>query len=190
MNFEESYFKSINYTNYLERGIRYKKMAKELVHYLKDHTHIHQNTLTLDYGCAVGFFTLGVSELGVCCDGYDISTWAANIAKDNGVTIIPFESRHYDIMFAFDVFEHMEDGEINKSLYMFSPNLLLIRIPCSINGKDFHLDVSRRDPTHINCKTKDDWLAFFKKAGFTHAEPIDLYTIYDAPGVMCYLFQR
>ena len=46
-------------------------------------------------------------------------------------------------------------------------NIILVRIPCSLEGqKDFYLEISRADKTHINCKSKNQWIDFFKKIGF------------------------
>jgi len=190
MIFNESYFKSLNYTNYLEREVRYKKMSKELVEYLMKMKLIQSNSQTIDYGCAVGFFAKGVNELGISCDGYDISEWAKAEAIKAGINVVSFSPHHYNVMFAFDVFEHMEDEDIVTAIKIFTPDTLLVRIPCSVDGKDFHLDISKRDPTHINCKTKEQWMAFFMKCEYNQFERIDLYTVYDTDGVMCYLCRR
>lgn len=185
MNFDEHYFKSLNYTNYLEREIRYEKMAHELIQYLRKFNVTSVNHF-LDYGCAIGFLVNGFRKYGYQCDGYDISEWAKSEAKKYNVHYIPFEFRKFNVMFAFDVFEHMTDESIIESLKTFSSKLLLVRIPCSVNGTSFHLEISKKDPTHINCKTKDQWLSFFKTNGYNCLEKIDLYTIYDTAGVMCY----
>ena len=191
MLFDETYFKSLNYTNYLEREIRYKKMAQELAEYLCWKDKLRHFCKLLDFGCAVGFFAKGLNELGFSCDGYDISDWAQIEAKKRGINVVSFEPSQYDVMFAFDVFEHMSDDEITAALDVFSPKFLLFRIPCSTDGgKTFHLEISKRDPTHINCKTKTQWVDFLGKHGFGHFEPIDLYTIYDTDGVMCYICQK
>ena len=189
MNFDETYFKSLNYTNYLEREIRYKKMAHELSFYF--HQKLKEPYLTyLDFGCAVGFLVMGFRSLGKKCEGYDISVWARKEAEKRGVTYIPFEPKKFDIMLAIDVFEHMTDDDISKALNTFDSKWLLVRIPCSMDGKTFHLEISKKDPTHINCKTKSNWFEFFYSLGYTLFEPVDLYTIYDTDGVMCYLCQK
>ena len=167
-------------------------MAHELNYFLwrKLREQNEQSLSYLDFGCAVGFLVNGFRRLGMRCEGYDISEWARKEAEKRGVVYIPFEPRKFDVMLAMDVFEHMTDDDISVALNTFDCKWLLVRIPCSMDGKTFYLDISKRDPTHINCKTKDQWLEFFYGMGYTLFEPVDLYTIYDTDGVMCYLCQK
>lgn len=190
--FDEAYFKTQNYTNYLERELRYKKMAQELTEYLKTNYSIQSSkSRLLDFGCAVGFLVKGIRGCGHYCDGYDISEWAKEQASQRGIKFIPFVPAQFDAMFALDVFEHMSDKEIEKALSIFDSRLLITRIPCSTDGgKTYHLDVSKKDPTHINCKTKKQWIDFFSLHGYASFERLDLYTIYDTDGVMCYLYRK
>lgn len=189
MKFDETYFKTLNYTNYFEREIRYQKMAVELSNYLMKHDISKSNSL-IDYGCALGFLVKGFRSLGYKCEGYDISEWAKQEAMKYGVKFVPFLNSKFDVMFAFDVFEHMLDDDIKLALTTFNPLWILIRIPCSVDGINFHLEISKRDPTHINCKIKQKWLDFFNKNGYFPIEKLDLYTIYDTDGVMCYVLKK
>lgn len=190
--FTEEYFKTQNYTNYLERGIRYKKMAQELAEYLWEYQGIPQPDVKfLDFGCAVGFLVKGFREEGYKCEGYDISDWAKSQAAKEGIYFVSFIPDTYDVMFALDVFEHMTDEQIAEALKTFDAKKLVTRIPCSTDGgKTYHLEISKKDPTHINCKTKPQWTEFFFKQGYLTAQKIDLYTIYDTEGVMCYLYSK
>ena len=38
-----------------------------------------------------------------------------------------------------------------------------------------------------NCKTKEQWIEFFRKEGFGTFLRLNLFTIYDTPGVSCFL---
>jgi len=191
MVFDETYFKSSNYTNYLERKIRYKKIAQELIAYLSYLKILLPNSKLLDYGCAVGFLVCGFREQKYQCEGYDISDWSKEEAKKYGIEFIPLFERKFDIMFALDVFEHMSDIDIEKALQVFNPDTLIVRIPCSTDGgKRFHLDISRKDPTHINCKTKQQWIDFFTNHRYVYFDCVDLYTVYDTDGVMCYICKK
>ena len=67
-------------------------------------------------------------------------------------------------------------------------NVLIVRIPCSTNDKDFHLEISKKDKTHINCKTKKNWIKFLNKLGYSLIGTLNLKQIYDSDGVFCGLF--
>jgi hypothetical protein len=82
----------------------------------------------------------------------------------------------------------MTDQEIAKVLIKTNPRALLVRIPSSTDGgKTFALEVSRQDPTHINCKTKEQWIEFFKEFEYKTFLRLNLFTVYDTPGVTCLL---
>ncbi len=188
--FNKEYFTSINYSDYLSRQIRYEKCAKELVLYLANKINLTTSWEILDYGCAVGFLVNGFRKLGYSCDGYDISTWAKREAKKRGVEYVN-PNKHSDLVIFLDVLEHMTDEDIRGIFNKMHAGYVLVRIPCSTNGgKSFHLDVSNKDKTHINCKTKYQWLDLFKSMGYSTWFALDLYTIYDSDGVMCKVFKK
>ena len=94
----------------------------------------------------------------------------------------------FDITFCLDVMEHMSDNCIDKWLNDFQTRAMLIRIPVASSlGANFHLPISRKDPTHINCKTKNEWKNLLFKYGFNTFLHLNLYTIYDTDGVFCCL---
>lgn len=186
--YDEKYFSTLNYTNYLTRQDRYLKTAKELTELLSSISLINKEAFILDFGCSVGFLLDGLKSLGYTyCSGYDISKWASSIATKKGHELITFEHKYYtrDVVFCLDVLEHMTDEEIEEAFNKIDTPTLVLRIPCSEDGKDFHLEVSRRDKTHINCKTKNKWETLLKQLGFKTFLTLNLLTIYDSPGVMC-----
>jgi hypothetical protein len=189
MNFDENYFKILNYTNYLDREDRYINLAKELISYLRTNQLISEHDKFLDFGAAIGFLTNSLKKLKINCDAYDISEWARSEAKRRyDIDYIDYSEKKYDCLIALDVFEHMTDKNIEHCIRIFNPVKIIVRIPCSTNGgKSYHLNVSNIDPTHINCKNKDDWFNFFEKLGYQKKIKFNLYTIYDTVGVMCYL---
>jgi len=86
------------------------------------------------------------------------------------------------------VFEHMSDETIKDVITTLEPKAMVVRIPSSTDGgKTFHLEVSRADPTHINCKTKEQWIVFFQGLGYRTFLKLNLFTVYDTPGVSCLL---
>lgn len=195
--YDENYYKTLNYADYLSRQERYNKTAQELLDLLMKLSIIdkEKDNLIYDHGCAVGFLIKAFHDLG-CSEvyGWDISEWARNEAiKRVGFERIlePSESFTPRVMISLDVFEHMQDGDIMDALEIM-PCSLIVRIPCSTdNGKSFHLDVSKRDPTHINCKPQEEWINFIKCYGsFDSCFKLNLLTIYNSPGVFCALFTR
>ena len=67
-----------------------------------------------------------------------------------------------------------------------SAEVLIARIPVTgPEEKQFHLDVSRRDITHINCKTKKEWASILKNFGYSAILDLNLSTIYSSTGVFC-----
>jgi 2-polyprenyl-3-methyl-5-hydroxy-6-metoxy-1,4-benzoquinol methylase len=188
--FSEQYFKSVNYVNYLEREEKYKKLAKELMLFLENASLINKSNSILDYGCAVGFLTKSIFDLGYKnIYGVDISDWAIKKAKKYNLTFSKKINKQSDIMIVLDVFEHMTDADIKKSLKKTNPNIIICRIPvCKNIGENFYLEVSRKDFTHINCKTKNEWKSFFKKNGYQFCLHLNLNTIYDSNGVFCAVF--
>ena len=193
--YEENYFKTLNYSNYLERKQKYFRTAFEIADLLNKLTLINKNTKILDFGCAVGFLMAGLRELGYTnIIGCDVSDWARKYGQENfGNTIyssIDEVPDDINLMFALDVFEHMKDEEISNILEKVKFPNLIVRIPSSVDGETFHLEVSRRDPTHINCKTKEQWISFFEKMGYKSIVKLNLFSIYDSDGVSCFLVFR
>lgn len=197
MNLGEEYYTSGNYTSYLDRKERYLKLAEELDSLLKKLNLIHKDSVILDFGCAVGFLLEGFKELGYTqLFGVETSDWARNKAKEKGFIVIPeltfFKCPYEDIIFALDVFEHMRDCDIEDFLRAQIAKTLIVRIPVArITKGPYILDVSNKDKTHINAKTKEDWVEFIMKTGaFKQCLFLNLSTIYDSEGVFCGMFLR
>ena len=188
--YNEEYFTSINYSDYLSRYDRYKNLAKETSGLLSEISLINKDSNILDYGCAVGFLLRAYEELDYKnLYGYDISNWAKTEARDNNVNLINnIRDINFDVTFCLDVIEHMTDLEIDKWLSDFNTRALIIRVPvANTRGEDYHLKVSRQDPTHVNCKTKEEWKILLKEYGFVNFLNLNLLTIYDTKGVWCTL---
>jgi len=186
--YDEKYYTSSNYSNYLDRSERYHSLASELFDAMSKLGLVFKDDVILDYGCALGFLMEGISTLGyrnVC--GYDVSEWAHERAKQKGLLILDGPSP-CDVMIALDVFEHMEDLEITKAILACSPRVLVGRIPCADFGESsFYLNVSRQDPTHINCKDKNKWVDLIRYCGYCTIMPLSLHTIWDSKGVMSFV---
>lgn len=189
--YNEDYFNSGNYIGYLERSERYKKLAQEIVELLRSIKFVGGDETILDYGCATGFLLDGLHDLGINnTSGYDISEWALSKVDREKHKIITLEEKQcFDIGFFLDVLEHMSDEDITDVLNRVSVGKMIVRIPCSVDGKTFLLPQSKRDKTHINCRTKDGWIKFLDGLGYELVFCVNLKQIYDSDGVFCACFR-
>lgn len=195
--YDANYYRSSNYADYLERADRYKKTAYEISDLLRKLKLAENNSCILDYGCAVGFLMDGFKEVGHWnVYGFEISEWAAKEAharKNIVYTSLASVARlsndtGIDVMVALDVFEHMTDDQIHQALDHANPKVIVARIPVSTDGgNSFHLSVSKADKTHINCKTTEQWIGLFQQYNYKTFLRLNLYTVYDTPGVTCLL---
>ena len=186
--FDQDYFQSANYTNYLDRQEKYTRTAEEIFDRLKTFGLLGRSSSVLDYGCAVGFLSHGLRQLGLHdVDSYDISEWAKQQARGRGCRVVEAPSYFYDLGIFLDVLEHIEDDQISRIFEKTRFGALLVRIPCSVatSPGQFHLEVSRRDPTHINCKTPEQWQKKFQSFGYGVCLPVTMNTIYNSPGCFC-----
>ena len=186
--FDKDYFQSANYTNYLDRQEKYSRTAEEIFDRLKTFGLLNKKSSMLDYGCAVGFLSYGFRELGIDdIDSYDISEWAKEQARMRGCRVVESLKDYYNIGIFLDVLEHINDGGIDTVFHKTRFGSVLVRIPCSVSEQPnkFYLEVSRRDPTHINCKTPEQWIAKFKQFGYNTCLPVTMNTIYNSPGCFC-----
>lgn len=184
-----TYFQSANYTGYLERGDRYQRTACEIIDILRKLGRLQKGSRIVDYGCATGMLIEGLKSEGYgAIVGVDISKWAREQAALRGLVVRASarEIGRADVLIALDVLEHMEDSAIAEVFHVLTPDTFLARIPVSTDGHDFHLAVSRQDPTHINCKTKARWEAMFRELSYSTTR-LHLFSIYDSPGVACLL---
>lgn len=189
--YPESYYKTGNYHDYLDRAKRYHSMADEIVKWLgRD---IFFQGPVLDYGCGAGFFVEGLRKLGIEAYGVDISKWIVDYAKSIGNRYV----HHYleclvtsqiNVMCAFDVFEHFYlIHSIGPTIsWIFTPKHLLVRIPVSeVDNGRYILDCSERDPTHKIRLTKNSWQDLFEECGYREKYRPNLKHYYDSKGVYC-----
>ncbi len=187
--YSEQYYTSGNYSNYLNKAERYNKFASEITNFLISIGINNKKSKILDFGCAVGFLLDGLKNCGYeNIYGFDISDWAISITSNKHQTLSYNEcnGEKFDITFALDVLEHMTDYEIDDFFNKIHTKILIFRIPVSNNGgKNYVLDISNSDITHINCKEKNDWVSVLKAKNFIFYLPLNLSSIYDTEGVFC-----
>jgi SAM-dependent methyltransferase len=189
--FDEQYYQSNNYVDYLSKRERYVKTAEEIQQVFHKFSMINSESTILDYGCSLGFLIKGLEKAGFKnVSGYDISDWAVAQARKNGCKILNHAQGTFDLGVFLDVLEHMTDQQIIELFGQLQLDKVLVRIPCAVAEQpdQFYLEVSRRDPTHINCKTDQDWIEIFNRLGYCNHFRLNMSTIYDSPGCFCCLF--
>lgn len=187
MRYNEQYYKTGNYKDYLTRSDKYAGLAKDICGYLQC-----QPLRILDFGCGVGFL---VKHLQSChfCYGYDISEWALNYGTNELGLCLERElpQDRFDVVLFMDVLEHMKPVEICRIFDHIEADRLIVRIPvCLEDEGKFVLEVSEKDVTHITRMTKESWLAFFAKLGYSQVDYLKMDYIWDSPGVFCGCFTK
>jgi hypothetical protein len=190
--FNEEYYHSINYSDYTFREIKYQKTAQDLINTFS----LIPSDKILDFGCAIGFLMSGLKKLGINdIYGFDISDWALNESLNKGFNVTKDQNilcdKEYKLTTVLDVFEHMFDDQVDNVLDKLNTELLVVRIPVKLEGEDdFYLSVSKNDKSHVNCKTKEEWINKIEKYNFKYEAAIITESIYDAPGVFCGYFKK
>ena len=177
--------------DYLSKRERYVKTAEEIQQVFHKFSVIDPDSTILDYGCSLGFLIKGFEKAGFKnVSGYDISEWAVEQAKNNGCRMLDHAQGTFDLGIFLDVLEHMTDQQISDLFSQLKLDKVLVRIPCAVAEQpdEFYLEVSRRDVTHINCKTDQHWIEVFKSLGYCNCFRLNMSTIYDSPGCFCCLF--
>ena len=183
--YDELYYKSNNYTTYLQRKERYSKTATEILEFLNKINHDHGPIL--DFGCAVGFLTEALLEKGHEVDPVDVSEWCIEEAKKKNLTVTraPNYDKKYGITFALDVLEHMPHFQIMEFLNKLKTRIMVFRVPvCLGKDVDYYLEASRVDPTHVIRWNAKEWEALLIDYGY-QIITLNLSTIYCSKGVYC-----
>ena len=183
--FNEDYYNSVNYDNYMERAPKYIQTARDLLGILRS-LNLDKEPF-LDFGCAVGFLMDGIKKEGYGVVGCDISDWAREQAAARGHVVtdtINFNEK-YGVTFALDVFEHMDEDDLVNVMEQLKSNVIAFRVPVCREGEDdYVLECSRADPTHVIKWCESDWKGFFDYYNYTVVE-LNTPTIYTSEGVLC-----
>lgn len=182
MNYNEDYYRSGNYTDYLQRAGRYQKLAEDTRGLLKN-IGLDRGPV-LDFGCAVGFLIEALNHMNYDTYGVEISEWALNECrrKNLNVSTEVDYSIQYGVTYALDVFEHMTPDELDQFLIKINTKCLIFRMPICAEGEDdYYLAGARNDKTHVIKWSKSKWKESFEKRGFKTLD-LNLTTIYCGPG--------
>lgn len=191
--YNEQYYKTNNYADYLEREERYFHLAKELSETLDKFSLVSKRSTIVDFGCAVGHLLLGFKQLGYKrIFGVEISKWARLQASKKKLKVVTDikKIKKIDILLCLDVLEHIQYNDLAAIVSNF-PDIVVIRVPvAAIKDGDFYYKVSRLDKTHITCLTKQQWKEYFSSFGYQTCLELNLSTIYNSKGVFSAVFLK
>jgi GT2 family glycosyltransferase/ubiquinone/menaquinone biosynthesis C-methylase UbiE len=138
---------------------------------------IYKPKTVMVLGCARGYLVKAFRELGVEAVGVDISKWAIENSPEDVrkhlfvgdiCDLSLFESGHFDVTIAFDVFEHITVPDLYTALNeaaRVTGKVVLIDVP--IEKDDTHPDQSKgTDKSHVSVYSQFFWIRQFKKRGF------------------------
>jgi hypothetical protein len=185
--YNEAYYKSNNYQTYLDRASKYEKLSKEMHNFLQM-INLSKGPV-LDFGCAVGFVSQAMINLGYDVDCVDISDWARNECRKKNLKVYkkPNYNKQYGITFALDVLEHLTPDELNLFMDNIKTNVMIVRVPiCLENEDDYYFPEARSDTTHIIKWSHKQWDSYIRSKNY-HPIELNLSTIYCSPGGYCAL---
>lgn len=122
----------------------------------------------LDVGCAYGYTSQALSELGYETFGVDVSAWGTSQAKlgsgefmvCDAQNALPFSAGAFDLVTCFDVLEHLPYPE--QALLGMSEvcsGALICTTPNRKVEKPLRKLMRDYDETHISVKSQVDWKA-------------------------------
>jgi SAM-dependent methyltransferase len=148
----EDYFEMFNNKDYFAKAIR-------LLSYCAVIVHMEVKTV-LDVGCGPNFLCDYLNKLGVDATGVDFST-ASGADVIASATDMPFEDQSYDLVFSSDLLEHLNEGDIDKSISEFSR----IGKHQAHNFCCVENDAPGNDPWHITKESRQWWFQRFEQHG-------------------------
>ena len=169
--FDHAYFEDgvvsgkSGYTNYQWLPDLTLPMAHHIIRQLD----IPDNAKVLDYGCAKGYLVRALRLLGIEAYGVDISEYALSHCHESvktfcGETTGPLltgRDVRYDYVLAKDVFEHIQENDLELLVRSLSEKTrnIFIAIPLAKNGSasEFVIPAYHMDQSHITIRDKEWW---------------------------------
>jgi len=175
--------------DYFERGVQtgmsgyqnyswLPELTIKMAHHLIQSLPIQQGERVLDFGCAKGFLVKALRLLDVDAYGVDISSYAidrVDPAVRGLCTLVsgPSDplciSRNYDWMVSKDVFEHMNESQLQQLLQRSQERIrnIFAAIPLGLDdGSGYVVPEYDRDVTHVTKRPLDWWIDLFQSNGW------------------------
>jgi 2-polyprenyl-3-methyl-5-hydroxy-6-metoxy-1,4-benzoquinol methylase len=166
--FGEDYFKNRKY--FMKESL-VKQHVLEVVKWASDETGVNladgKGKLALDVGCASGFTSKALSELGYKVCGVDVSSWVVKQAKRNSrgdfltcdaQGLLPFVDGSFDLVACFDVLEHLPFPErALRNMFSSCKGVLLCTTPNRLVEKSVRSLTRDLDETHVSVKSVGEW---------------------------------
>jgi len=136
-----------------------------------DHLNLKRGARVLDYGCAKGYLVKALRLLGRDAYGVDISKYAIEHVD---VDIRPYCAlidgkycwcEKFDVCIAKDVFEHIPEGQIKKTLLGINADRMFVVVPLGNDGI-FRAPANNCDVTHVTCHDQGWWHEMFESNGW------------------------
>ncbi len=139
----------------------------------------------LDIGCAYGYSSMALEELGYETCSVDVSKWGLKQAKNvtrgdllicDAQTGLPFKSESFDVVTCFDVLEHLVHPETAFQRMLESCRGVLV---CTTPNKAVEKTIRRftgdYDETHISTRYASDWERLLKNAVRARLSTVDTF---------------
>lgn len=140
-----------------------------------------EGKLILDVGCGLGPRVLAMNNIGLMCDGIEISKWAVdhslikNVITQGDITKETYANK-YALVIAYDVLEHIDHEDIEKAVknvIAASEDKILVSVPFSSDPN------AHNDSTHKIIEDKEWWVNAFTQNGCKLIETPDHFIYKD-----------
>jgi SAM-dependent methyltransferase len=137
----------------------------------------------LDIGCGRGEFVRGFNKIGIEAHGVDISEYSikdglsrapflngklhiCDIDKDR----LPFSDEYFDLIISINTIEHICSPSrfVEESKRVLKPGRCIL-VVTHIPGSKYDIG----DITHLNTRSKDEWIKLFRRHGIMWEEGIE-----------------
>jgi len=193
LEFEKEYF---DYKRYLTREKVIKSHVLKVLGWASRVIDVNllkgTNRIALDVGCAYGYSSQVLSQLGYRTIAIDLSKWGVQQAKKNengdfvvcdAQTTLPFREGIFDLVTCFDVLEHLDSPETAiKQMLRTCSKALVCTTPNGTVEKYVKKIVGDYDETHVNSRSASHWKRSI--ANITHPKIIRVDTFLDFSGKM------
>ncbi len=188
MQFEKDYF---NGRNYGSKEELVKRNVVEVFRWASEAAGLDlfagAGKRAFDVGCAYGFASEILNNLGYETTSVDVSKWGIHQAKSrhagdfvvcDAQTMLPFIEGSFDLVTCFDVLEHLPSPEkALENMLASCRGLLICTTPNRRVEKPVRQITRDYDETHVSVKYPSEWEAIVK--GIGAFKTVKVETFYD-----------